>query len=94
MKITTILTAAAITAAGLTTAAPAHADPMCSPHYWYNVCRNDDGSWMICGMSGPGCQPMINAGPTPLPGSTPAPGIGGSAYRTVLDDEAAEGVSR
>ena len=51
-------------------------DPMCAPKYWYQVCRNPDGSWMVCGLSGPGCQPMVNGGPTPLPGSTPAPGIG------------------
>ena len=61
-------------------------DPMCAHKYWYDICRNPDGSWMVCGLKGPGCQPIANVGPAPLPGSTPAPGINGSAYRTVPAD--------
>jgi hypothetical protein len=82
------LTAAALITAVVGLASPAYSssgfktdDPMCAQKNWYQVCRNPDGSWVVCGLYAPGCRPMINAGPTPLPGSTPAPGIG-SAYST------------
>lgn len=74
---TKLIAALAVCAVALAPTAFKTDDPMCAPKYWYQVCRNPDGSWMVCGLSGPGCQPMMNAGPGPLPGSTPAPGIGG-----------------
>lgn len=70
-------TAITLVALALTSPVARADDPMCAAKYWYQVCRFPDGSWAVCGLNGPGCQPMINAGPSPLPGSTPAPGIGG-----------------
>jgi hypothetical protein len=49
-------------------------DPACQQSWWYQICRNDDGSTSVCGMRGPGCETvLLPGGRVPEPIITPGP---------------------
>jgi|HubBroStandDraft_3_1064219.scaffolds.fasta_scaffold177060_3 hypothetical protein len=68
-----ILLAALLTLGVLLTPSPAYAVQMCQQSLWTTTCRNDDGTWIVCGLHGSGCEPLPLTGQAALPGMTPAP---------------------